>query len=232
LNPIIFFRPVEYSLGSADNVVLGLSLIYKFLKKYQFYYQWSVDEFLLKELKDGNGWWANKMGMQGGFKAFEPFDWKGIFFQLEFNWVRPFTYAHVNSIQAHGNKNLPVGHIKGANFHELLLRVNKSWGRLNLYTQFIYNQYGSDTDTISYGGNIFRSYQDRASDYGNKTGQGLKNNLFMSKISLNYLMYPKIGLTLELGYELRINQNKIQSDYSNYVFLSFKSKLWNRNRDY
>ncbi len=232
LNPIIFFRPVEFAVGSPDNVILGVSLSYRFLDKYQFYYQWSIDEFLLREIKNNDGWWANKFGMQGGFKAFEPFDWKGVFFQLEFNWVRPFTYAHKNSIQAHGHQNLPIAHIKGANFHEILMRVNKSWGRLNLYTFFMYNQYGSDLDTASFGGDIFRSYEDRFSEYGNKTGQGLKNNLFLAKVSLNYLLFPESALTLECGYEFRLNQNRIQSEVSNYFFVAFKSNLWNRNRDY
>ncbi|MEZ4938361.1 MAG: hypothetical protein R2799_12300 [Crocinitomicaceae bacterium] len=232
LNPIIFFRPVEYATGSADNVILGASISYRFLDKYQFYYQWSIDEFLLKELRANNGWWANKFGMQGGFKAFEPFNWKGVFFQLEFNWVRPFTYAHINSMQAHANQNLPLAHIKGANFHELLMRVNKSWGRLNLYTFFMYNQYGSDQDTASYGGNVLRSYEDRSFEYGNKTGQGLKNNLFLARISLNYLLFPESALTMEFGYEFRFNQNIKQTDVSNYFFISLKSNLWNRNRDY
>lgn len=232
LNPIIFFRPVEYATGSADNVILGLSLSYRFLDKYQFYYQCSIDEFLLKEIQNNNGWWANKFGMQGGFKAYEPFDWQGIFFQLEFNWVRPFTYAHRRSIQAHGHQNLPLAHIKGANFHEILMRVNKSWGRLNLYTFVMYNQYGSDQDTASYGGDVFRSYEDRSSDYGHKTGQGLKNNLFLAKISMNYLLFPESALTLEAGYEFRLNQNRLATNISNYYFISLKSNLWNRNRDY
>ena len=127
---------------------------------------------------------------------------------------------------------MPLAHIKGSNFHELLVRVNKSWGRLNLYTHFIYNQYGSDVDTVSYGGDIFKSYEDRVSDYGNKTGQGLKNNLFLTKVACNYLLFPETALTLELGYEFRVNQNKIQTDISNYLYISFKSNLWNRNRDY
>ncbi|MCB0477164.1 MAG: hypothetical protein KDC84_03320 [Crocinitomicaceae bacterium] len=232
LNPIIFFRPVEYATGSADNVILGASISYRFLEKYQFYYQWSIDEFLLKEIRANNGWWANKFGMQGGFKAFEPFNWKGLYFQIEFNWVRPFTYAHINSMQANANQNLPLAHIKGANFHEILMRVNKSWGRLNLYTFLLYNQYGADQDTASYGGNILRSYEDRSFEYGNKTGQGLKNNLFLARVSLNYLLFPESALTLELGYEFRYNQNELRTDLSNYVFISFKSNLWNRNRDY
>lgn len=232
LNPIIFFRPVEYATGSADNVILGASISYRFLDKYQFYYQWSIDEFLLAEIRANNGWWANKFGMQGGFKAFEPFDWKGLFFQVEFNWVRPFTYAHISSLQSHSNQNLPLAHIKGANFHEVLMRVNKSWGRLNLYTFFMYNQYGSDQDTASYGGDVLRTYQDRSSDYGNTTGQGLKNNLFLARVSVNYLLFPESSLTMEFGYEFRYNQNRLQTDISNYVFLSLKSNIWNRNRDY
>ena len=135
-------------------------------------------------------------------------------------------------MQANVNQNLPLAHIKGANFHEILMRVNKSWGRLNLYTFLLYNQYGADQDTASYGGNILRSYEDRSFEYGNKTGQGLKNNLFLARVSLNYLLFPESALTLELGYEFRYNQNELRTDLSNYVFISFKSNLWNRNRDY
>ena len=105
LNPIIFFRPVEYSIGSADNSFLGANLKLRFFKKHIFYGQLLVDEFLLNELRSGNGWWANKYGFQFGYKVFDLFGIKGLGAQIEYNEVRPFTYSHVVSQQNYGHMN-------------------------------------------------------------------------------------------------------------------------------
>ena len=63
LNPIIFYRPVEYSLGSSDNALLGLNAKLKISNNYQLYAQFILDEFLLKEVFVVCGWWANKYGL-------------------------------------------------------------------------------------------------------------------------------------------------------------------------
>ncbi len=49
LNPVIFFRPVEYSLGSSDNAFLGASFKIKVgaRQRHQFYGQLILDAFLL-----------------------------------------------------------------------------------------------------------------------------------------------------------------------------------------
>ena len=49
LNPLIFFRPVEYSLGSADNSMLGFSFKIRLNENNQLYGQLLLDEFYLKE---------------------------------------------------------------------------------------------------------------------------------------------------------------------------------------
>jgi hypothetical protein len=50
LNPMIFFRPVEYSLGSADNALMGFGLKIKIADKSQLYAQFVLDEFLMSEV--------------------------------------------------------------------------------------------------------------------------------------------------------------------------------------
>src|SRR6218665_3326928 len=68
LNPIVFFRPQEYSLGSTDNVILGLNTSYKF-KNHTVYGQVSLDEFVIDEIRKRSKWWANKYGAQLGVKG-------------------------------------------------------------------------------------------------------------------------------------------------------------------
>ena len=50
LNPVVFLRPIEYSIGSPDNVLMGLDMRYRFYKNYSVYGQVVLDEFLLNEI--------------------------------------------------------------------------------------------------------------------------------------------------------------------------------------
>ena len=45
LIPIIFYRSIEQSLGSADNSVIGLDFKANFLRHFQLYGQFVLDEF-------------------------------------------------------------------------------------------------------------------------------------------------------------------------------------------
>jgi hypothetical protein len=71
LNPIIFWRPVEFAVGSPDNVVMGGNMRLTLLKRHTFYGQVTIDEFYFDEMKNFNdGYWGNKFGIQAGFKAY------------------------------------------------------------------------------------------------------------------------------------------------------------------
>jgi hypothetical protein len=168
LNPFVFYRPQEYSLGSTDNVFMGLQVSY-LIKKHQVYGQLSLDEFDFGEIKNRTRWWANKYGAQLGIKGkINP----KINYRLEGNLVRPYTYSHITSGQNTGNLGVPVGHYLGSNFAEILgmIGFNKSHFRLQSYVQFVLKGY--DTDSISWGGDIYQSYVTRPSEYGHRIGQG------------------------------------------------------------
>ena len=70
-NPFVFFRPVEYGIGSADNSLLGAGLKVTIDKHYLIYSSFILDEFLLNELRNRTGWWGNKYGFQIGLKTFD-----------------------------------------------------------------------------------------------------------------------------------------------------------------
>ena len=50
-NPFIFYRPVEFSVGSSDNALVGANIKITPFKNHIFYTQFIFDEFLLSEIK-------------------------------------------------------------------------------------------------------------------------------------------------------------------------------------
>jgi hypothetical protein len=231
LNPVVFYRPVEYGLGSSDNVLLGLNMSYKTAHKQIIYYQLILDEFLLKELKAKSKWWANKYGMQFGFKA-KDFLINNLYFQTEFNFVRPFTYSHKHSAQNYGQMNAPVAHPIGANFYEILNILSYQKNKHRITNKITYSGYGLDTSNVNYGQNIFHSYSDRDGEYGHQIMQGLKTNVFNNHLIYEYSIAPKIDLylTAQYRYRFQINSNGINQNH--YVMLGLKSRIWNKYTDF
>lgn len=168
INPIIFFRPVEFSLGSPDNVLMGAGFRLRLYKQNYLYSQFLLDEFKLSEWKAKKHWWGNKYGLQVGYKSFFPLPLSQLlFFRAEFNMVRPFTYAHDSYLRAWGNMHQPLAHPLGANFIEWLGNISfvtKRWMYV-LYTQ--HARQGQESYSFNAGNNIYRSYNDHRQDYGN-----------------------------------------------------------------
>ncbi|MEQ9148366.1 MAG: hypothetical protein RLP13_08825, partial [Cytophagales bacterium] len=118
LNPIIFYRAIEQNNGSADNALLGMDFKYIPVKKLSFYGQLIFDEVVVSNLRAGNGWWANKFGIQGGMKYINAFGINNLDIQLEGNLARPFTYTHLSDFTNYQHFQQPLAHPLGANFRE------------------------------------------------------------------------------------------------------------------
>ncbi|MCU0379928.1 MAG: hypothetical protein MUE58_01940 [Chitinophagaceae bacterium] len=172
LNPIIFLRPMEQNNGSADNAFVGVDLKANIARKFQLYTHLLFDEFKLDEITSGDGWWANKWAWQFGGKYIDAFGVKNLDLQAEINLVRPFTYAHNDTVANYTHYNQPLSHPLFSNVRELVgiiryqpapkwylqARVNGWWG-------------GSDPVGENYGNNIFLDTDTRARGYGNVFGQ-------------------------------------------------------------
>jgi hypothetical protein len=231
LNPVVFYRPVEYATGSADNVLLGLNMSFKTYHNQTFYYQLILDEFLLGELKSGNKWWANKFGMQFGYKA-KNFLIDDLYFQTEFNFVRPFTYSHKHSAQNYGQLNSPAAHPIGANFYEIIAILAYKKDKHNFTNKIAYSAYGIDTSAINYGQNIFNSYADRDENYGHKIMQGLKTNVFNNQFIYEYPILPKINMYATAQYTARLEFNSYGVKANHFIQIGIKSRIWNNYTDF
>ncbi|MBT5402748.1 MAG: hypothetical protein HOL28_04815, partial [Crocinitomicaceae bacterium] len=232
LNPIIFYRPVEYQQGSADNALMGLNLSVNIIKKLKVYGQFVIDEFLLDEVKADSGWWANKYGAQIGIKAHD-FLIEGLDFQTEYSSVRPYTYSHGASVQNYGHDNGSLAHPYGSNYREWLSFISYRKNKWIFEEQISLAVHGEDSiSSVSYGGDLFQSYSNRPYNYGHFTGQGLKTSIFYSHLRISYLIHAKSNLRAELGYVFRERKNGLEYESNHYIYLGLKTNLWNRYNDY
>ena len=182
LNPIIFYRAVEFSLGSPDNVLIGTSFRWDIFKTVRLYSQLVLDDYNFSKRTQGKNWWGNKYAIQGGIKIYEPLNIKNLILQAETNYIRPYTYAHSDSVINYSHYKQPLSHPYGANLQDFhFLAYYKFWKKkINIRFRFSITRKGEDIDTLNYGGNIFLSNSyNRPQDFNVKTLQGKLNTIKM-----------------------------------------------------
>lgn len=229
LNPVIFYRPQEYSIGSADNVILGMDLAAKY-KGHTLYGQLVLDEFNLTELRAKTGWWANKFGVQTGIKGRFKLLNSNAFYRVEYNGIRPYTFAHINSLQNYANQGMTLNHPYGANFHELLVefKYQKDNYLIKLFGSYILK--GLDKDGFSYGGNIYQPYFLRPYEYGHHIGQGTGINAAKCILTLDYTI--KSSLRLHVFLENHLNYSTLANQLNYVPVVGIRSQLWNDYRNF
>lgn len=238
-NPIIFYRPVEYSLGSPDNVLLGLNASFIFMKNNVLYGQLMLDEFSLKEVRAGNGWWGNKQGFQLGVKIFNLFGASGLSAQSEFNYVRPYTYGHYVATQSYTHFAQPLAHPLMANFMESVNFLRFRHKRFSVEGKILLAQYGADSAGSQVGHNIFAPVAETynqptsvPSIYGNRTLQGVKNTLLYTDLTVGYLINRRTNMRVELSISKRIQHNPYVTQTTNWVWFGIRTALPNRYYDF
>jgi hypothetical protein len=238
LNPMIIYRPAEYSLGSTDKIQLGANLSYRFSPMAVVYGQFILDEFLLSALRERNRDWRNKFGFQIGVKGNSTLS-SGLFhYSTEVNLVRPFTYGHSNAFQSFTNMLLPMAHPYGANFVESSTRILYSKNDWDIGLDLVYLLRGKNTEA-NYGGDLNSSSMERPRDANNQwiddgyfIGSGQKYNLFKSQFTLGYKIFPKYRMRAFITIDNSwLSQNGSMVNY-NTIFFGFRSELWNDRRDY
>ncbi|MBD2724539.1 capsule assembly Wzi family protein [Hymenobacter armeniacus] len=201
LNPVIFYRAVEQQVGSADNAILGLDFKWNIAHTAQLYGQLVLDEFKISEVRAGNGWWGNKQAFQLGGKYIDVAGLRNLDLQVEFNYVRPYTYQHEDIYTNYQHYQQPLAHPMGANLAEILGVLSyQPLPRLMLVGKAFYSEQGLDVSIgdvkgDNYGGNVLKSYNTRVSEYGNKTAQGNKSRLLHADFTATY--QPRLNLFLD-----------------------------------
>jgi len=245
LNPIAMLRPIEFSVNSPDNVLVGLNAKYKLPLSSYLYGQLVLDEFSLLDLKQNNGFWANKFGYQLGYKIFNSFGVENLTLQTEYNLVRPYTYAHHKPQQNYAHYNQPLAHPLGANFSEFLVMANYKYKRWQLDGKIIFVKYGAKVtgDDTSYGNDLYEStgifeetsgkvYEGRPSDFGIEMYQGNLTTVNLKFFNIAYIVNPKTNLKINLGVTLRDFKNEDDELQTQFINFGVKSDLFNHYYDF
>jgi hypothetical protein len=232
LNPIIFLRPVENSLDSPDNVLLGLNARWKVNRHNTLYGQLMLDEFILSEIRAGDGWWGNKQGIQFGYKSANILKVKNLNFQSEFNFVRPYTYQHRSEAQNWTHHNQALAHPLGANFIESVSFVNYRWKNFFGEIRYQWAKLGQDTGGLNFGNDIFRDYLDHGPEYGHYMFDAREAKINSVEFKLNYLVNPKTNFSIELGTVLRKFSDANSEKKSTMIYFGIRTNLENYYFDF
>lgn len=239
LNPVVFYRPVEFAVGSsAGNALLGAASTYKLTKARVLYGQFILDEFRLSAILANEGDWTNKFGWQIGFKQYDSWGIKGLFQRLEYNAVRPYTYSHRVVLTNYAHYGSPLAHPWGSNFHELILQTIYQQDRWEIDFQFTYGLVGNDFPNENWGSDVYQSYETRSQDLNNNIGQGNNGNYFYTHLRGGYLVNPSSGLKLELGIRFREylteqagSDSPMFEGSSRMLFFGLRTELFNQYFD-
>ncbi len=224
LNPIIFYRPLEFDLGSGDNVIMGGALRIN-ISKFILYSQFLLDEFRVKEFLAGNGWWGNKFSIQGGIKHYG----KKYFVLSEANFVRPFTYSHRLPLSNYGMENQPLAHPLGAGFAEFLIRAGYKLS-YNKALAFYFDAYKQmlNTESRNYGSDIYIPYDYMREEYGNYMFAG--NDLTVIDANVNFMILADDELMeyiyVKTGMRLYRTDNSPQFTTCPYVEIGLKCGIF------
>lgn len=232
LNPVMFLRAAEQQVGSADNAVIGLDFKANAGHSGQVYGQVVLDEFLLREVRAGNGWWGNKFGVQIGAKYIDAFEVKNLDLQAEGNIVRPFTYSHFDSVANYTHYNQPLAHPLGANFVELIgsatYQPRPKW---TLQGRFIYWKQGLDSVNSNFGGNIFKINDTRNGDYGYTLAGGIGTKGINASALVSYEWKENLFLEGSLMYRHWKPQNT-SADNALMLTVGVRLNMFRREYDY
>jgi len=216
LNPIIFFRPVEFSLNSPDNVLMGAYLNYD-LNRVELYSQFMIDDMNVSNHANQNqdglgGFFQHKYAVQLGVKIKTDM----INILAEYNQVQPYSYGHKTPDQNYSHDNQALAHPLGANFKELVLITNYFKEKWKINTKLSLVKAGLDSLDTHYGQNIFGSDWNASTgglrSYGNKNGQGVVTNLITFNSEISYTL-KNFDFFVSLYYRKKnsdlLNQNEV-----------------------
>lgn len=241
LNPVIFYRAIEFSTGSrGGNALIGLTAKYKFSDYFNAYAQVIIDEFSVDAITGKNKSYKNKQGIQLGVKYYDAFNVKNLQLQLEFNQVRPYVYSNNEITLNYGHNNQSMAHLWGANFSEFIAIARYERKRWYGTGKLIYGKRGFETgdiDQVYYGGSIYGNDENRPADNGNFIGQGNETKTFLGNLEVGYLLNPATNLKLYASALYRSNTTAIEDpvnleEQTLWINLGFRTDLFNWYFDY
>ena len=233
LNPIIFYRHIEGSVGSPDNALAGIDFKANIAHRFQLYGQFLLDEFILSEVKNNPTSWVNKWGIQLGLKYVDAFGIDNLDLQFEANRVRPFTYSHGDTIANFTHYNQPLAHPLGANFQEIIGIVNyQPRPKWYIHAKAIYFYQGLDSAGRNFGSNPLQDYRSRTMQTGFTIGGGDKATCLNTMLNVTYELRENLFFDASFQYRTyKTLKSPVQTN-STILTAGIRLNMFKRNYDY
>lgn len=242
LNPVIFYRAIEFSTGSrGGNALIGLASKYKINDRANVYGQLIIDEFSSSDIFGGEGSYKNKIGYQIGGKYYNAFGVQNLYLQAEYNRVRPYTYSHNSVILNYGHNNQSMAHTLGANFSEFIVIARYQKGRIFGDAKVIIAKRGFEFNTVEdslyYGSNIYGTEDNRVSDNGNDLAQGNTTDFLHAEVQAGYLINPATNLKIYVSFLYRdfqpdMDTENVFENQTSWVNFGIRTDLFNWYNDF
>ena len=232
LNPLIFYRHIEGTVGSPDNAVAGLDFKANIAHHAQLYGQFLLDEFQLSTIKNDPTNWANKWAAQLGVKYVDAFGVPNLDLQVEMNRIRPFTYSHNDTIANYTHYNQPMAHPLGANLQEFIAIANyQPAPKWYVNAKVIYYYQGLDSAGINFGSTPFRNYTTRTKNTGFEIGSGKKVTCLNSMLQVSYEWKENLYFDLSVQYRNYSIANVAGQTNSTMVSAGIRLNMFKRDYD-
>lgn len=232
INPFIFFRPVEFSMGSADNAFMGFNLSAKLNSHHSIYAQLLIDDLNVKLLKSKPGYYGNKFAGQIGYKTIEPFKIKNLFFLIELNAATPYTYQHRSRITNYAHYNMELAHPLGGNFLEHVVMLQYQHKRIHVMAKNTFAQTGRDTGNVNFGSDVFKSYFTPYQVTGNKFLQGNRTKIIQPQLVLSYIINPSYSFRAFFSIANRMYADMNINNNSMFISFGIKTDIGNFYSDF
>jgi hypothetical protein len=228
INPIVFASGLGPS-SQPGNALVGFTVKYKIFDKSAIYGQLLLDRFKAGSyFQSGNT--DNTGGYQLGIRGADIFGVKNLNYLLEYNTVKPYTYADTKSISAYTYFSQPLADPFGANFRELIGILNYSAGRFDFQGQLMYAKYGLDATGENNGKDVTKPFIPTLNS--TSVGQGINTNLYYAEGTVSFMLNPKYNLRFELGGIYRKESNNIGTNNSAVITFGLRSSFRNLYHDF
>jgi len=167
--------------------------------------------------------WNKTYGIQAGIRGGDIFEVKDLNASLEFNTVRPYTYAASATDQAFTHFSMPLAHPLGANFKEIYFAGDYMYKHFYFAINAFYSSYGADSVHADFGSNPTKSTDYRTPTANVKTGQGVAAKLYFGQVRLAYIINEKSNLRIETGFTYRKNKSDIFMYKDNIFYIGVRT---------
>lgn len=211
LNPVIGVNTLMHGFNSGNKSLVGLDLRVKVTNKAYVYGQFAYD---------------GRSAFQVGARAFDVLR-KDLHLQLEWNMAERYMYQQTPAQLAYIHAGQPLAHPMGTAFSEVVGIVDLGFDRY--WLQVKVNVAALQRDPGGFGGAGANLNQDDDLTFANSQ----LNTVALNYLDLNasYLFNPNTNMRLVVGFVRRDQPGAVDNVQSGYLYVAFKTNLFNRYYD-